>query len=376
MKIAFDAKRALNNVAGLGQYSRTLLNACLRDFPQHNYHFYTPKVKDFLQQEIQGNYQLHFPGNYLHKKISMYWRSYGITNELIQDKIEVYHGLSNELPLNIHVATSVKKIVTIHDVIFLKHKDQYSAIDRKIYDYKTRHAAKHADAIATISHETKQDLIRYYGIKENKIEVIYPSCAPIYYKEVDSAQKEKIRLKYKLPERYILNVSSFFARKNHRAIVEAMDLLKGKTDLQVVFIGGQGNIKAEIVSLIKNKKLEDRFHLLEGVSNEEMPALYQQASMFVYPSFFEGFGLPIMEAMCSKIPVITTKGGCFEEVGGPSTLYINPADPVELSEAILQVVSNEVVRKTMISQGKLYAAGMKDEIFARKMMALYEGGKK
>lgn len=372
MKIAFDAKRALNNVAGLGQYSRTLLNALFRDFPQHEYHLYSPKTKHFLQQEISGRYQLHLPQSYFHKKISAYWRSYGITHELIRNKIDVYHGLSNELPFNIHHAASVKKIVTIHDVIFRKHQKQYSAVDRSIYDYKTKHAVKHADVVVTVSQETKQDLIRYYGTKENKIEVVYPSCSPVYYKERSISEKEHIKIKYGLPENYILNVSSFFARKNHGAIVNAVNFIKDKTDAHVVFVGGQGNMKEEIVALIKDKNLEHRFHLLKEVSNEEMPALYQGASLFVYPSYFEGFGLPIMEAMCSKVPVITTRGGCFEEVGGPSTLYINPSDPAELAEAMLKVLSNQNLRNTMVSNGTTHAAGMKDEIFAAKMMRLYQ----
>ncbi len=372
MKIAFDAKRALNNVAGLGQYSRILLNALLRDFPEHDYHLYSPKAKSFLQKELEGNYQIHLPRSYFSKKISTYWRSYGITQELIKDKTDVYHGLSNELPLNIHHATSVKKIVTIHDVIFLKHKDQYSALDRKIYDFKTRYAAKHSDVLVTISEETKQDLMHFYGVKENKIQIIHPSCSTNYYTDVSTTEKERIKQKYKLPEKYILNVSSYFSRKNHRAIVEAIGLLKNRTDAHVVFIGGQGNIKEDIVALIKEKKLENRFHLLSGVGNEDMPAIYQMARAFVYPSYYEGFGIPVLEALYSKVPVVTTRGGCFEEVGGADTLYVDPANGSQLAEAIESVLNNEMLRTKMIQQGLIHASGMKDEQFAQKMMRVYE----
>lgn len=372
MKIAFDAKRALNNVAGLGQYSRILLNALFRDFPEQDYHLYSPKAKAFLQQELQGNYKIHFPQSYLSKKISTYWRSYGITPELIKDKTDVYHGLSNELPLNIHVAGSIKKIVTIHDVIFLKHKDQYSALDRKIYDFKTRYAAKHSDVIVAISEETKQDLMRFYGVKENKIQIIHPSCATSFYTEVSLAEKESIKQKYKLPEKYLLNVSSYFSRKNHRAIVEAMALLKDKTEVHVVFIGGQGNIKEEIIAKIKKEKLENRFHLLSGVGNEDMPAIYQMARAFVYPSYYEGFGIPVLEALYSKLPVVTTKGGCFEEVGGKDTIYINPADSNELAGAFESILTNDTLRAKMIHQGLMHASGMKDVQFAEKMMRIYQ----
>lgn len=371
MKIAFDAKRALNNVAGLGQYSRILVNALLRDFPQHEYLLYTPKTKEFLLNEIEGKYNLHFPSSGLSRKLPAYWRSFGITGELIQQQVDIFHGLSNELPLTIHKAKAVKKIVTIHDVIFLKHKDQYSAIDRQIYDYKTRYAARNADRIATISEETKQDLVRFYNIPDKKIEVIQPSCSPSFYKEVSFAEKEKVKAKYKLPASYILNVSSFFTRKNHRAIVEALDKIKDKTDAHVVFIGGQGNIKEEIVALIREKNLDNRIHLLSGVGNEDMPAIYQQAAAFVYPSYYEGFGIPILEALYSRIPVITTHGGCFEEVGGKKTIYIDPSDYNQLSEMILHVLTDENLRSAMIDEGFWHAETMRDSIFAQKMMKLY-----
>ncbi|HSZ25873.1 MAG TPA: glycosyltransferase family 1 protein [Cytophagaceae bacterium] len=372
MKIALDAKRALNNAAGLGQYSRILINGFLRDFSHHDYHLYTPKVKLSLQDELKGNYHLHLPKNVFSKRVSSYWRSYGMTYDLVKEKYFLYHGLSNEIPLNLHQVPDLKKIVTIHDVIFLKHKNQYSSIDRKIYDLKTAYAVKQADAVVVVSEETKRDLIQFYKIHESKIHVIYQSCDPSFYMEATKKEKESVKIKYKLPDKYILNISSFFYRKNHKAIVEALELLQTKTDAHVVFIGGQGNIKEKIIALIKEKKLDTRFHILSGVTNEEMPAIYQQASLFVYPSFFEGFGIPILEALFSKIPVITTQGGCFEEAGGKDSFYVNPKDTQQLSEAIYEVLTNDVLRNSMVQNGLIHASGMKDDVFARKTMYLYE----
>ncbi len=371
MKIALDAKRALNNVAGLGQYARILLNGLLRDFPQHDYHLYTPKLKEFLKEELHGAYKLHLPESYIAQKISAYWRSYGVTDGLIKERYDIYHGLSNELPLNSHKATAIKKVVTIHDVIFLKQRDQYSAIDRQLYDYKTRYATKKAATIVAISEETKRDLIHYYRVPENKIQVVYQSCDPSFYEEATAEKKAAVKSKYNLPDTYILNVSSFFSRKNHSAIVEALYLLKDKVDTHVVFIGGQGNIKSEIIALIKQRGLEGRIHLLSGVGNEDMPALYQQAAAFVYPSYFEGFGIPILEALFSKIPVITSQGGCFEEVGGRASLYVNPSDYNQLSEAISVLFSDSIRRNKMIQQGFLHAQSMKDDAFARAIAKVY-----
>ena len=371
MKIAFDAKRALNNVAGLGQYSRILINALSRDFPENDYHLYSPKVKEFLNKELRSNHSLHLPETFFSKKIPSYWRSFGIMNDLIKDQIDVFHGLSNELPLNSHKTTSIKKVVTIHDVIFLKHKEQYSLIDRSIFDYKTRYACKYSDKIIAISEETKMDLIHFYKVPEEKIEVIYQSCSPLFYESVEDEKKSMIRLKYNLPDNFILNVSSYFPRKNHKAIIEALELLKDKTDLHVVFIGGQGNCKEEIKALIKRKKLESRVHMLSDVGNDDMPVIYQLANLFVYPSFFEGFGIPILEALFSKLPVIATKGNCFEEVGGQGSFYVDPTNAVELSEMIYEILSNSALRGRMIQAGLIQANSMKDDIFAKNTIAVY-----
>ena len=371
MKIAFDAKRALNNVAGLGQYSRILINSLLRDFPENDYHLYTPKIKTHLKDALNANYSLHLPETFFAKKFPSHWRSFGVSNEFIKDKIDLFHGLSNELPLNAHKLSSIKKIATIHDVIFLKHKEQYSAIDRSIFDFKTRYACKHADNIIAISEETKSDLIKFYKVPDKKIKVIYQSCNPSFYNTIDEEIKSKIRTKYNLPANYILNVSSYFSRKNHKAIVEALELLKDKTDLHAVFIGGQGNIKEEIIAYIKEKKLSERIHLLSGVSDDEMPAIYQMANVFVYPSFFEGFGIPILEALYSKIPVIATKGNCFEEVGGRGTLYFNPTDSVELSEKIHSIISTPQLKNSIVQEGLKHASNMSDTASAKNTLALY-----
>jgi glycosyltransferase involved in cell wall biosynthesis len=373
MKIAFDAKRALNNVAGLGQYSRILLNALMRVYPEQDYHLYTPQKNDRLLAELKGDFKLQLPPTWLERKVPFWWRTFGLTPQLLSQHYDVYHGLSNELPLNFHAVKNTRKIVTIHDVIFLKHEQQYTALDRYIYDFKTRYACRHSDAISTISEETRLDLIKYYGVPESKIQVIPPSCDPVYYDPATEEEKQRIRQKYHLPVRYLLNVSSFFSRKNHKAIVEAMDLLQDTCEEHVVFIGGQGNIKAEIEALIRSKKLEHRFHFLSGVANEEMPAIYQQASVFVYPSFFEGFGLPVLEALFSGVPVVTTRGGCFEEVGGSSTCYVQPDKYGELAEAIATILSDKNRQTQMILAGRAHAETMRDTVFAQKTMELYQG---
>ncbi len=365
MKIGFDAKRALNNGSGLGNYSRNLINALTQHFPDNEYLLFSPKAKDEFFHQLTGEFKIVLPESQLQKSFHSFWRSVGIKHDLQKHHVDVYHGLSNEIPFRIP-HSAFRTIVTIHDLIFLKHKDQYPFADRQIYKLKTKYAAKHAHKIIAVSQQTKNDLVELYGVNENKIEVIYPI--------VDSAFHSSPVLRpssLKLPAKYILNVGSFFPRKNQRTLILAFDLIKNKVEEDLVLVGGAGNMMAEIEALIANKNLQSRVKILPNVLNHDLPSLYKSASAFVFPSLYEGFGMPIVEALFSQVPVIATKGGCFEEAGGKNSLYINPTSPEEIAEAILKVLSNTNLKTQMIETGLAHAQTMSAKTNAGKTMKVY-----
>jgi len=389
MRIGFDAKRALNNFTGLGNHARILLNAMMRDFPENDYLLFSPKAKTELFNELHGKFELRLPGNRqigaakgrsyglspalvqpfgILKKGSG-WRSWGITNDLLKQNIDLYHGVSNELPFNIH-RSGIKTVVTIHDLIFLKHIEQYPFIDRQIYKLKTRYAAKHADKIIAVSQETKADLMHFYKVPEEKIEVIYPSVDISFQK--DKAPNFSALQKYNLPAKYILNVGSFFPRKNHKRLIEAFALVKDKIEEHLVLVGSDGSIKKEIESFIAENKLGRRVRIISGVGNEDLPALYHRASLFVFPSLYEGFGAPVLEALFSKVPVIASKGGAIEEAGGPNSIFINPNKVEEIAAAILKVSADVTLKREMIASGINHAQSMTDKVFALKVMETYK----
>ena len=368
MKIAFDAKRALNNASGLGNYSRNLLNALMQNFPDEEYLLFSPMAKDEFFHQLNEEFKVIFPETKFQKSFHALWRSFGIKNDLQKHRVNIYHGLSNEIPFNIQ-HSNFKTVVTIHDLIFLKHTEQYSFIDRKIYEAKTKYAAKHADKIIAVSSETKNDLIEFYGENEEKIEVIYPVIDSKY--EIRNTKYE-ITAKYNLPQKYILNVGSFFPRKNQKIIVEAFDLIKNKVEEDLVLVGTGGNTRSEIEALIRKKNLQTRVKIISSVSNEELPAIYRAASVFVFPSLYEGFGMPIVEALFSKVPVVATKGGCFEEAGGKDSLYVNPNSAEEIADSILKVLCDEQLKTRMVENGYAHAQTMTGKIIAEKTMSVYK----
>lgn len=371
MNIGFDAKRAFLNSSGLGNYARTLVKSLNEYYPDNTYSLFTPRQSDNdFKKHIApfSNIPVYEPQNFIDKKLRSRWRSYGITDTLKDIKADIYHGLSNELPFNINTFKG-KKIVTIHDLIFLRHPDLYPYLDRKIYNKKFRHACDVADTIVAISEETKRDIEHYYFIPESKIKVIYQSCDPLYYQAPDQQMINTVSAKYKLPEHYLLYVGTIEERKNLLTIVKALKEVK---DIPLVVIGKKKGYFEKVKNYLTENKMTERVLFLEDVENNEMPAIYQKATIFIFPSVFEGFGIPIIEALTSKTPVITTKGGCFPEAGGPDSIYIDPSNEKELAENIRTLLDSDSLRKQMADKGFEYAQRFHPKVISEQMMELYK----
>ena len=296
------------------------------------------------------------------------WRSYGIIKDLKKFSPDIFHGLSNELPIGLKKA-GIQSVVTIHDLIFIRYPQFYKKIDRTIYNHKFRKACEQADRVIAISDMTRQDIIKTYHIPEEKIDVVYQGCAPLFLKQVSSEQKEKIRTKYNLPPCYILSVGSIEQRKNLLLIVRALRQL-GK-DIHLIAIGKRTPYTDIVETYIKENNMQQQVSILNNVPFEDLPGFYQMADLFIYPSFFEGFGIPIIEALHSNVPVIAATGSCLEEAGGPDSLYVEPNDVNDLSEKINWILSTPTQAELMKKAGKEYVKRFTDQQIANDLMNVY-----
>ena len=371
MKVGFDAKRAFQNFTGLGNYSRDLIKNLLEQYPDLDYWLYAPKIVSNGPSKIfeEGN-NLHLvsPKSQLDKTFKSLWRSINLEKDLKKDGIDIFHGLSNEIPIR-KKSSTVKYVVTIHDLIFKRFPRNYKAIDRRIYNTKFKYACKNADKIIAISEQTKRDIVDFYGISPEKIEVIYQTCHENFKKNYTDEVKQHIRVKYNLPENYLLNVGTIETRKNLNAIIQAMPFMDN--NLPLVVVGRSTRYMNFLkVQMTKLKINPDKIIFLKNVSIEELPSIYQMASVFIYPSFFEGFGIPIIEALYSGTPVITTNGGCFPEAGGPHSIYINPENYKEIATQIDRLINDESLRLNMRTEGKMYAQNFDSIKLANQVMEL------
>lgn len=370
MKIAFDAKRAFLNKSGLGNYSRSLILSMLEHFPENDYQLFSSELaSDIFQHPLlhQSNVKVHQPLKFLDKQIPSLWRSYSITKQLIHLQTDVYHGLSNELPFSISNFKG-KKIVSIHDLIYLRYPDLYPLIDRNTYDRKSRVSCEHADVVIAISEQTKKDLIDFYHVPEDKIKVVYQSCSDLFYTPVKPQALDGLREKYQLPEKFLLTVGTIEERKDLLTLVKALTSVDA---IPLVVVGRKRKYHSKIMNFIQENGLTNRIYFYDQVSNEELPAFYQLASIFIFPSKFEGFGIPILEALNSKVPVIAALNSSLPEVGGKDSLYFTTGNYRQLSELIRNVLSAPNLAQKMVEKGISQALKFRPEVISNQLMQIY-----
>jgi glycosyltransferase involved in cell wall biosynthesis len=354
MRLGFDGKRGTQNFRGLGNYSRGLIEGLLQ-YSNEELFIYTPKVSDdralkWLSDNESSRLNLREPNTFIENVIPSLWRSFSIINDLKLDQLDLFHGLSHELPVGIR-ALPLKSVVTIHDLIFLRYPEFFPLIDRVTYKNKFRYSTQNSDLVIAICEQTKTDLINFLGVDEKKIVVHYQSCDPIFYKERTLTEKKSLMTKYNFKRPFILNVGAFEERKNQLILIEAFAKICEKVAQDLVLIGNGKKYFDQCIARVKDLKISSRVHFLSNVPFLELPVFYQAADLFCFPSHFEGFGIPIVEALFSKTPVITSFGSCFPESAGPTSEYIDPLSVLDISDKLVSVLQSESLQKKMTTEG-------------------------
>jgi len=370
MRIGFDAKRAFFNNTGLGNYSRNTIRQLLKYYPENEYQLYTPSEKFKVTFSYEPARCIS-PASFTGKLFPSYWRSFLINSQIIRERTDLYHGLSNELPFGIE-KMKCRKVVTIHDLIFIRYPELYKPFDRKMYLKKFTYSAKAADLVIAVSEQTKKDIVEFLKISEDKIKVVYQGCNSVFFEECPAELLKRAREDYKLPEQFILYVGTIEERKNLLSLIRA--LREFNIDFPLVAIGRKTDYFKVIEAYINTagEGFRKQITFIDNLPNEMLRAFYKLARVFVYPSVFEGFGIPILESLASGTPVVTSKGGCFQEAGGGGALYADPLSINEISEMVKTAYSDETARSLLISSGLSHSRNFTDEKVAANLMNVYQ----
>ena len=371
LTIGYDAKRAVSNGTGLGNYCRTLLNDLGTIDTTDSFRLYVPDLgHDDLRSQLDMPRNMSFvtPANKLVKPLRSLWRIKGIVNNLKRDGVDIYHGLTGELPLGLSEA-GIKSVVTIHDLIFMRCPEYYNPVDVAIYKWKFRNAIRQANRIIAISECTRRDIMELGEIDDSRIHVVYQSCDTRFRLQVSPEQKQDVRARYSLPKRYVLFVGTIEERKNALLAAQALPYLSD--EIHLVLVGRQTAYAKTITSFARQNGLANRIHMLSGVPTSDLYAIYQQAECFVYPSRYEGFGIPVIEAIQSRLPVIACTGSCLEEAGGPDNVYVDPDEPQEMAMAIKSITDNPDAARQIVTRSLDYIRRFENGNVAQEMLNVY-----
>ncbi len=364
MKIGFDAKRAFLNASGLGNYSRNTLRALRQFFPADDYVLFTPDIREERFADYR-HFKVVAPQNLVLRHLKSLWRSLLLVTLVKKHEVDIYHGLSNELPKGIR-KSGIPSVVTIHDVVFMRYPEFYKPVDRKIYFKKVKHACKSASKIIVISRQTQNDLHTFFQVPAKKTELIYQPVASAFFSRQDTQQ---VLRKYNLPEKFILAVGTLEPRKNQLTLLQAVQ--SAGIDVPVVFVGKQTAYVSKLKMFLSEHKMEKQVTFLSDVPEKELAAIYQCAALSVYISVFEGFGLPVIEAMACGCPVITSNVSVLPETAGDAAVLCDPARAADIGRQIQLLLSDDDLRSRIIEKGYQRATQFHPETYAEKLNLLY-----
>ena len=371
--VAFDAKRAFCNNTGLGNYARSIILNLLKWSPEIKLQLYTPAIKDRQfhdQVKSYPNVNVLVPSakySLLSNFSKSLWRTYRLSSLFNRSPATVFHGTSNELPIGIHTGN----IVTIHDLFYLHFAKDFTRIDREIYSRKVTYACKHASTIIAISNQTKRDLITAFPEYEDKVILLHQCCHERYYEEVQMEKLEQVKVKHNLPEKFFLYVGSFNKRKNASFLLSVMKELKQHLEVPLIMIGRKNNFQRQLEKEVKRKGLEQRVRFLNNVEDDDLAAIYSLGSLLLYPSYLEGFGLPLVEAQACGLPVLVSDRHCFQDAAGNHSLYATYNDTDQWVKSIQDFMNSKDLSEKMSIEGRKYVTSFHPQITNKHLTDLY-----
>jgi glycosyltransferase involved in cell wall biosynthesis len=372
LRIGIDYTAAVRQGAGIGRYTRELVRALAELNGSHDYVL-------FAATGGQRPVDMAWPPNFQTRWVPLSERALTILWHRLQlplwvefatGPVDIFHSPDFVLP----PVRWARTLVTVHDLSFIRYPQCADANLRGYLNKVVPRSVRRADLVLADSQSTKDDLVELLDVEPNKIEVVYPGVEERFRPIEDQALLEEVRRRYNLPTRFILGLGTLQPRKNFTRLIEAFASGQvGKfASLHLVIAGGKGWLYEEIFATVEQLDMEERVVFPGFVADGDLPALYNLADLFVFPSLYEGFGLPPLEAMACGTPVVTSNASSLPEVVGEAGLMVEATNVEALAEAMKQVLEDDALREGMIAKGMKQTKKFTWEQAAAKLLSLYE----
>jgi len=366
MRIAVNGLVLSNKNTGAGRYVIDLINGLNNEKSKEVILFTDSNLREsgIITNEIVEIYDTGLIQRF--RPVRLAWENLLFPRVLRSQKIDLLHAACFNLPFNI----SCRSIVTIFDLTFFIMPQVHEK--SKVIYFRSRipPTLKRADKIIAISEQTKSDIISLFKVPAEKIEVVYIGVGKQFSPSADSKALEWIKIKYGLPEKYILFVGTIEPRKNLINLVHAYARIKNKFAHGLVIAGKLGWGYAELFETVKKLNIDGVF-FTGFVPDEDMPLVYNGADVFVYPSFYEGFGIPVVEAMASGVPVVTSNVSSLAEIGAGAAVLVDPRQVEQISSAIEGILTDKSYAQGLVKMGLERAARFSQEKMVAKTFNLY-----
>lgn len=352
MRIGFDVRPFLKEETGVGIYLKNLLFSLSHIDQDNEYFLFSSSLKDrFNAQKIPPFMKMSFRDfHYPVKLMNFLWYKLGWPklDHFFKEKLDITHS-----PTPLILPTHGKKIVTVYDLFFMDSPHQVDRETRNTFVRGIKSSLQKADGVITISEFTKKQLLEKFSLDPNKIKVIYLGIQKDYWEDISADELEKIKGKYNLPQSFLLFVGTIEPRKNILNLLNALKIIHEKhKKIPLVIVGRKGQDYENVLEKVRVLGLEDWVVFTGYIPEKELKGFYHLASLFVFPSLYEGFGLPLLEAMASGLPIVTSRKAALPEIAMDAALYFNPEEQEDIAEKILIGLKDETLRKQLIYKGK------------------------
>lgn len=368
--IGIDYTAAVHQTAGIGRYSREMVRALAAAPAKFDYRLFVADANRMTRPLLPASNFAWCPTRLTERWLARLWYRLRLPLpiESWTGPLDLFHAADFFLP---PVRPGTRTIVTIHDLSFVRLPETVMPGMANHLNKWVPRSVQRADHVIAVSEATRQDLIELYQTPPEKISVLYHGVTPDFKPVLEPDKLSGVRQKYNLGQQpFILSVGTIQPRKNYRRLIQAFATLDPA--LALVIVGSKGWNYADVLAEITHQNLAKRVHLLGFVADADLPALYSAANLFVYPSLYEGFGLPVLEAMACGTPVVASNQSALPEVVGEAGLLVDPADIEAMAAAMAHVLSDTGLRQTLAEAGPARAAQFTWAGMADHLLALYQ----